>query len=103
MTMDNVKARKANCDVNYPLSIVNLLASALLGVFALCSSSAIAQSYPAKAVRIIVPFAPGGPTDLQARWAGQQLNAALGQAFIIDNRGGAGGVPGTEMVVKAPA
>ena len=52
-------------------------------------------------MRIIVPFAPGGPTDIQARWAGQQLNAALGQAFIIDNRGGAGGVPGTEMVVKA--
>jgi tripartite-type tricarboxylate transporter receptor subunit TctC len=60
-----------------------------------------AQGYPTRAVRIIVPFAPGGPTDIQARWAGQQLNAALGQAFIIDNRGGAGGVPGTEMVVKA--
>ena len=66
-----------------------------------CACPAVAQNYPAKAVRIIVPFAPGGPTDIQARWAGQQLNAALGQAFIIDNRGGAGGVPGTEMVVKA--
>ena len=65
------------------------------------AASAGAQTWPAKTVRIIVPFAPGGPTDIQARWAGQQLNAALGQAFIIDNRGGAGGVPGTEMVVKA--
>ena len=69
---------------------------------AACMTIAHAQSYPSKAVRIIVPFAPGGPTDLQARWAGQQLNAVLGQAFIVDNRGGAGGVPGTEMVVKAP-
>ena len=61
-----------------------------------------AQNYLNKPVRIIVPFAPGGPTDIQGRWAGQQLNAALGQAFIIDNRGGGGGMPGTEMVVKAP-
>lgn len=71
----------------------------------LCAATAplaFAQNYPAKAVRIIVPFAPGGPTDIQGRWAGQQLNAALGQAFIIDNRGGGGGMPGTEMVVKAP-
>lgn len=70
--------------------------SACAGAFNAC-----AQPYPAKTVRIIVPFAPGGPTDIQARWAGQQLNAALGQAFIIDNRGGAGGMPGTEAVVKS--
>jgi len=57
---------------------------------AVCASSANAQNYPTKPVRVIVPFAPGGPTDIQARWAGQQLNAALGQAFIIDNRGGRG-------------
>src|SRR3954468_13279837 len=76
--------------------------SLLLVACIVCVASVHAQNYPAKPVRVIVPFAPGGPTDVQARWAGQQLNAALGQAFIIDNRGGAGGVPGTEMVVKAP-
>jgi tripartite-type tricarboxylate transporter receptor subunit TctC len=62
---------------------------------------AAAQTYPAKAIRMIVPFAPGGPTDIQGRWAAQQLNAAFGQPVIVDNRGGGGGVPGTEAVVKA--
>jgi tripartite-type tricarboxylate transporter receptor subunit TctC len=62
---------------------------------------AAAQTYPTKPVRIIIPFAPAGPTDNQARWAAQQLNAAFGQTFLSDNRPGAGGVPGTEVVVKS--
>jgi tripartite-type tricarboxylate transporter receptor subunit TctC len=65
-------------------------------------SQTTAQPYPVKPVRIIVPFAPAGPTDNQARWAAKELNAALGQTFIADNRPGAGGVPGTEAVVKSP-
>jgi tripartite-type tricarboxylate transporter receptor subunit TctC len=65
------------------------------------ASPATAQTYPAKPIRIIVPFAPAGPTDNQARWAAQQLNAAFGQTVIADNRPGAGGVPGTELAVKS--
>ncbi|HEX2830270.1 MAG TPA: tripartite tricarboxylate transporter substrate binding protein [Burkholderiales bacterium] len=70
-------------------------------LFCVAAASTDAQTYPTKPVRIIIPFAPGGPTDTQARWAAQQLNAALGQPFIADNRAGAGGVPGTEAAVKS--
>jgi len=72
------------------------------GVLCLAFAGAVsAQSYPNRLVRIIVPFVPGGPTDIQGRWAAQQLSNALGQNFIVENRGGGGGVPGTEAVVRA--
>ena len=74
------------------------LAVAALGFAAL---SASAQTYPSKPIRIIVPFAAGGPTDTHSRWGAQHLTAALGQQVIIDNRGGAGGIIGTEAVAKA--
>ena len=80
--------------VRYRFALVFIAAAA-------CALNAVAQSFPTKAIRIIVPFVPGGPTDIQARWAAQQLNAAFGQPVIVDNRGGAGGVPGTEAVVKS--
>lgn len=71
----------------------------------LCASYSLcfAQNYPNRATKIIVPFVAGGPTDVQARWAAQQLNTMLGQPFIVENRVGGGGVPGVEVVVKSPA
>ena len=67
------------------------------------SRVAWAQPYPTRPVRIIVPFAPGGSTDISARLLGQWLSERLGQQFVIENRPGASGNIGTEAVVRAPA
>src|SRR5262249_16191608 len=65
--------------------------------------TARAQAYPTRPVRVIVPFAPAGDTDLVARLMGQWLSERLGQPFIIENRPGAGTNIGTEAVARAPA
>jgi tripartite-type tricarboxylate transporter receptor subunit TctC len=62
-----------------------------------------AQTYPNKPVRVVVPYPPGGPTDIVARVLFQQVAEATGQQFLVDNRAGAGGNIGAEMVAKAPA
>jgi len=60
-----------------------------------------AQAYPDKAVRIIVPFAAGGPADIYARYLGQRLQEVLGQSFVIDDRPGAGSIIGSDIVAKS--
>ena len=69
----------------------------------LASSAAHAQQYPARAVRIIVPVAAGGPADIYARLAGQRLQEALGQPFVVEDRPGGGSVIGTDAVAKSAA
>jgi tripartite-type tricarboxylate transporter receptor subunit TctC len=69
----------------------------------LAASAAVAQPYPTKPVRVILPFAPGGGSDILARQILPKLNEYLGQPFVVDNRGGAGGLVGTEIAAKAPA
>jgi len=70
---------------------------------ALCPLAATAQQYPARAVRFIIPFPPGGPTDIMGRLATDILAKATGQQFVPDNRGGAGGNIGAELCARAPA
>jgi tripartite-type tricarboxylate transporter receptor subunit TctC len=76
--------------------------SALLVAALLSSAAASARSWPAKPVRFIVPFPPGGSTDVLGRIVAVKLTEALGQQVIVDNRGGAGGIIGTDIVVKSP-
>jgi tripartite-type tricarboxylate transporter receptor subunit TctC len=71
-------------------------------LFALLSFGAPAQSYPAKAVKIIVPYGAGGPADIYARFVGAKLSEALGQPFVVEDRPGGGAVVGTEAVAKSP-
>lgn len=71
-------------------------------VMTAAAATAAAQSYPSKSVRMIVPFAPGGSTDIMGRLIGQRLGEALGQQIVVDNRGGAGTLIGTEIAAKSP-
>ena len=78
------------------------LAAAILALPAV-SRVARAQAYPTRPVRLIVGFTPGSAPDIVARLVGQWLSERLGQQFLVENRGGAGGNIGTEVVVRAPA
>ena len=79
------------------------LALAAISALSLLAGPAAAQgSWPTKPVRIVVPFAPGGTTDILARAVAPELSKAFGQQFIVDNRAGAGGNVGAEIVARAP-
>ncbi len=73
----------------------------LFAVLALVAGSAFAQQYPNRAVKVIIPWPPGQATDLAARIVGEKLSQQLGQPFIMENKPGAGGAIGTEMVARA--
>jgi tripartite-type tricarboxylate transporter receptor subunit TctC len=72
------------------------------GVSVIVSAQPVPQSYPNKPIRMVVPFAAGGPTDLIGRLLAQKLNVSLGQSFVLDNRGGGGAIVGSEIVAKSP-
>jgi tripartite-type tricarboxylate transporter receptor subunit TctC len=65
--------------------------------------AAFAQAWPVKPVRVIVPFAPGGGTDIQARLLAKNFHESTGQTFVVENRAGAGGIIGAELAVRSPA
>jgi tripartite-type tricarboxylate transporter receptor subunit TctC len=78
-----------------------LLAAGAGFAFVIFSGALPAQGYPAKPIRVVVPYAPGGATDLTARLVGQKMQEAMKQNVLVDNRPGAGGVIGTDIVAKA--
>ncbi|MBI4194775.1 MAG: tripartite tricarboxylate transporter substrate binding protein [Betaproteobacteria bacterium] len=83
---------------------VRRFVAAMLGfmVCALVSGTALAQAYPARAIRMILPFPPGGPTDITGRAIAQRLSEQMGQSVVPDNRPGAAGNIGLELAAKAP-
>lgn len=85
-----------------PSALHTIAAATGLGLLA-HMSCASAQAYPARAIRMVVPLAPGGGTDTNARIISQRLSEQLGVSIIIDNRPGGGSMLGTELVVKAAA
>src|SRR5688572_24234278 len=72
-------------------------------VLAILAPVAVAQEYPIRPVRFIVPYAAGGSSDIIARIYGQPLSETLGQTFVVDNRPGAGGTLGTDILARSPA
>jgi tripartite-type tricarboxylate transporter receptor subunit TctC len=74
---------------------------ALACALSLASGAVLAQAYPNRPVKLIVPFAPGGFTDVVARILGQKLSVAMGQQFVVENKAGAGSTIGTDFVAKA--
>src|SRR5215813_2552399 len=81
--------------------IFAVAAVATVAAVAGLSTPAIAQSWPDKPVRIVVPFGPGGPADIYARILGQELGEVLKQQFVIENKAGAGGTIGADIVAKS--
>ena len=71
-------------------------------VAGLCAAAAIAQPYPSQPIKLIVPYPPGGNTDIVARLYAQKLSERVGQPVVIDNRGGAAGTLGVGIAAKAP-
>ena len=85
--------------------MITHVATAVAVALGLACASAIAadNTYPTRPVRLVVPFAPGGGSDVVGRTIGQKLTEFLGQTFVVDNRPGAASMLGTEIVAKAPA
>jgi tripartite-type tricarboxylate transporter receptor subunit TctC len=82
--------------------VMSAAAAALAAALTLCAQHASAQEYPSRPVKIIVPFAAGGPADVYARALAQRLQDAFKQSFIVEDRPGAGSLIGTEAVAKSP-
>src|ERR1700704_523791 len=79
-----------------------LIAAGLAVAAATVALPALAQSYPSKAIRLVSPFPPGGSVDVVGRLLAAKLSESMGQQMVVDNRAGASGVIGTELVMNSP-
>jgi tripartite-type tricarboxylate transporter receptor subunit TctC len=89
-------------DMTKKSTMCSLVSCALLAGAGFAAAPVQAQKYPAKVVRVIVPFAPGGGSDISARRFSNKLSDFFGQQFVVDNRGGAAGLIGMELTAKSP-
>jgi len=84
-----------------PMSRRRSLMALALAAASVAPGLASAQAYPQRAIKLVVPFAPGGSTDIVARLVAEKMRASLGQAVVVENKAGAGGMVGAEAVAKA--
>jgi tripartite-type tricarboxylate transporter receptor subunit TctC len=84
-------------------TLSSLSVVSVVSVLSMIPAQSLAQAYPSKPIRMIVPFPPGGNTDIIARGVANRMQELLGQTFVIENRGGAGSTIGTEVLARAPA
>ena len=82
---------------------LKILTCVALAGAVLATAASAADSYPTRPVRMIVPYAPGGNADIQARYMAERLTEVLGKQVVVDNRGGANGMIGMELTARAPA
>src|SRR5262249_14559534 len=102
-TLEHTRATRKVGGTAMPPRVLLALASAMLAVSLAEGALAQATSWPEKPVKLILPYAPGGATDLIGRPWADKLSQVMGQQFVIETRGGAGGMLGTEAAAKAPA
>ena len=94
-------AQAAKLQTQKRRTLVALASLLFIGTGIFLSQQAHAQNYPTRPVKIVVPFATGGPADNYARFIAQRLQESLGQTFVVDNKPGAGSVIGTDVAAKA--